>query len=69
MDGSNTITAGIDTAKDKLDIAVHGGPAFTVGNDSTGYGVASRKMSCFAALAMTGWGYEIVFGSAFPVPA
>ena len=38
MTKSNTLTAGIDTAKDKLDIAVHGRKGtITVANDETGW--------------------------------
>jgi transposase len=38
------ITAGIDTSKAKLDIAVHGGAAFTVANDETGWKQAAMRL-------------------------
>jgi len=44
MPTSTTICAGIDTAKDKLDIAVHGGPAFTVRNDPGGWKLAAMRL-------------------------
>jgi hypothetical protein len=38
MTKPNIITAGIDTSKAKLDIAIHGeGSVFTVSNDEAGY--------------------------------
>jgi len=44
MDVSTTKTAGIDTAKDALDIAVHGGVAFTVRNRLAGWKLAAIKL-------------------------
>jgi transposase len=38
------ITAGIDTSKESLDIAIHGGAAFTVGNDKTGWRHIASKL-------------------------
>jgi transposase len=38
------ISAGIDTSKAKLDIAVHGGPAFTVSNDEAGWKEAALRL-------------------------
>jgi transposase len=38
------ISAGIDTSKSKLDIAIHGGPVFTVSNDETGWKQATTRL-------------------------
>jgi transposase len=38
------ITAGIDTSKAKLDIAIHGGEVFTVSNDAAGWQQAAAKL-------------------------
>ena len=55
------ITAGIDTSKAKLDIAVHGGTAFTVTNDETGWKAAAAQLKharvTRAGIEATG-GYE-----------
>jgi transposase len=55
------VTAGIDTAKLKLDIAIHGGEVFTVANDQAGWREAFRRLKAGKAtrvgLEATG-GYE-----------
>jgi transposase len=38
------ISAGIDTSKAKLDIAIHGGMVFTVSNDETGWKQAAKRL-------------------------
>jgi transposase len=40
----STISAGIDTSKAKLDIAVHGGAVFTVSNDELGWKEAGVRL-------------------------
>jgi transposase len=42
----NTVTAGIDTATDQLDVAVHGrAGAFTVANNAAGWKTLAAELS------------------------
>jgi transposase len=54
-----TKSAGIDTAKAKLDIAIHGGPAFIVSNEKTGWKQAADRL---AAAGVTRIGIEATGG-------
>jgi transposase len=61
MAKSSIITAGIDTSKSKLDIAIHGGLVFDVPNDNSGWQQAARRFAeagvCRIGIEATG-GYE-----------
>jgi transposase len=45
MPSSTIISAGIDTSKAKLDIAIHGGPGFVVTNDKAGWKQAATQLA------------------------